>query len=147
MAYLTLSQFEKRIGAADLDKMFSDLSEAERDEAIVALIAAGGDELEGYCSSRYVIPLAETDQVQRYVSELAKWMAWSRKPWNMTEAERDAEKMLRKQLEQVATRKFALKGQAELGTLANQTSVRATDPAARTSGRARSFTREKLSGM
>lgn len=147
MSSLTVAEFIAQRTARDIDGLFGDLSEDDRDAAIALLIDEAKDELAGYAMSRYALPLETTDQVRRIVGDLAWFSACRRKDWNYTDSMAKQEQELRRKLEALASRKFSLVDQVEAGSVNRATSVRETTPAARTEGRRRIFTRKKLEGF
>lgn len=146
-SYLTYDEFMERAVQADVDAILSDLSESVAETYIDDLCAEASGELDGYAGGRYGTPLVITDQVRRIVFELAWFLMSKRRGHNWSESDQKEEKELRRKLERISDRKFHLIGQSHIATADNRTSVRETDPSARTTGRARKFTREKMEGF
>lgn len=144
MSYLTLDEFEETAVSADLDAMLGDLSEAERESWIGDAITTAESDLNGYCLGRYGIPLVVTGYIRRVVFDLAWYLLCRRKDWNYTEAMQRDEKELRRRLELISARKFHLEDQAGASSVESKTSIRPTNPPARSTGRRRAFTRKSL---
>ncbi len=147
MAYVTRAEFEKWMLEGDRTAILSDLSDADKADWIEeALIAAQGD-LDGYATSRYALPLAATPQVKGFVKKLARWELLKRKDWNYNESEQKQEKELRAQLLLIVKREFHLTDQTPKTTANDRASVPSGGSAAKTGGRERQFTRDKLKGF
>ncbi|MDP8224512.1 MAG: DUF1320 family protein [Candidatus Lernaella stagnicola] len=147
MASLTSDEFRERCVAADLDATLGDLDDDDQDTWIEQAIASADADLEGYAAGRYPTPLTATEQVKGLAHQLAWFTLCRRKNWNYGEQEREDEKQLRRKLERISERKFILTGQGANKTADEMTSIRETDPSARTTGRARKLTRDTMEGM
>jgi phage gp36-like protein len=146
VSYLTVAEFKDRIPADDLASMTRNMTDEERDAEIARCVASAEGQLEGYAEPRYTLPLIADDVVADIVFRLARYQLFRRKGWNMTDADRDDEKNLLKQLAMIPERKFSLPGQTPTGSVDRATSIPAT-PDARTTGRARAFTRDSMKGF
>ncbi|MFA5121892.1 phage protein Gp36 family protein [Zavarzinia sp.] len=142
--YGTETGFRAKYDAADLTALFGDLTAGEQTTWIEQALAEQSDELDGYCLGRYAVPLHESDSVLNYVYQLAWWALCRRRNWNYTDQEQKNEKELRRRLELIAAHKFHLKDQSSAQSADNRTSLRATDPSARVTGRRRIMGRDRL---
>lgn len=147
MAYLTYEQFMARAVSENVADLLSELDEAERRESIEEVIADVSPDLDGYAEPVYTTPLVATRQVQRIIYQLAWYALCERREFNITEQMEKAHDRLVKKLGLIASRKFHLTDQDDRAVKNDMTSARPTSPAARVSGRKRTFTREKLEGF
>jgi phage gp36-like protein len=148
MAYLTATEFRARTPARDLQGLLGDLATTLLQDALLdEVIDEGGTDLEGYATGRYGLPLVTTSQVKNITYTLSYFLLCARKAWNYGEAEQARERALRDKLRDISNRKYHLIGQAAARTADENTSIRATDPSARTTGRRRSLTRQSTEGF
>lgn len=144
MSLLTIDEFKDRAVESDLTAILGDMAVDKADALIAQCIASGQQTLEGYADARYVTPLVATPQAAEFVFRLAWFAFLRRKNWNFGEGEREDEKLLLGQLQQVAKRQLALMGQTERGSVERATNIRETNPDARTVGTARKLTRKSM---
>jgi len=142
-SYLTNAEFEARVVGNSIDEICHDLTAEEIAALVTEIVEIASGDLDGYAANRYSLPLTADSQVQGIVFDLAWYLFCRRRDYNYTEFIQASEKELRKKLERINKHDYHLTGQQPAGAVNDRTSVRATDPAARVTGREQRFGKEK----
>ncbi|MCB1154630.1 hypothetical protein KDL45_13330 [bacterium] len=143
-ALVTVNEFLARVRSADVQSMTADLSEEEAGFLLEEIVGAASDDFRGYAAKRYGEAITATDQVKRFVVQIAWFDLCRRMGWNYSEADERDEKRLRDRLGMIAKHQYDLIGQADKADPDRLTSARETEPSARVAGRRRTMTRETL---